>query len=142
MSVNIKLQKGINNQEDDIEKDIQQQETKHAQSKDLQKNEKQIIEGTTSKKDTDQNAETNKSSKTNRSNVKKTDVNRTKKRKQVFSFRADTDDIAAWKAYATVTGCTMETIGTAALNEYLKRHKLKGADLNIFEAMKAKIADR
>lgn len=62
----------------------------------------------------------------------------TKRKKQVFSFRAMVDDIANWKAYATATGVTMENVGTAAMNEYLKRHKLTGAEQAIFEGIKAK----
>lgn len=62
----------------------------------------------------------------------------TKQKKQVFSFRATLDNIADWKAYATATGQTMENVGTAAMNEYLDRHKLTGAEQTIFEAMKAK----
>lgn len=62
----------------------------------------------------------------------------TKQKKQVFSFRATLDNIADWKAYATATGQTMENVGTAAMNEYIDRHKLTGAEQAIFEAMKAK----
>lgn len=61
-----------------------------------------------------------------------------KQKKQVFSFRAMLKDIASWKAYATATGQTMENIGTAAMNEYLNRHKLTGAEQTIYEAMKTK----
>ncbi len=32
----------------------------------------------------------------------------------------------------------MENVGTAAMNEYLDRHKLTGAEQAIFEAMKSK----
>ena len=62
----------------------------------------------------------------------------TKQKKQVFSFRATLDNIADWKAYATATGQTMENVGTAAMNEYIDRHKLTGAEQAIFEAIKAK----
>lgn len=62
----------------------------------------------------------------------------TKQKKQVFSFRATLDNIADWKAYATATGQTMENVGTAAMNEYIDRHKLTEAEQAIFEAMKAK----
>lgn len=62
----------------------------------------------------------------------------TKQKKQVFSFRATIGNIADWKAYATATGLTMENFGTAAMNEYLDRHKLTGAELAIFEAIKTK----
>lgn len=59
-----------------------------------------------------------------------------KPKKQVFSFRAALDNIADWKAYATATKQTMETIGTAAMNEYLERHKLTGDEQAAFEAIK------
>lgn len=59
-----------------------------------------------------------------------------KQKKQVFSFRAAVEDTINWKAYAIATGQTMETIGTAAMNEYLENHKLTGAEQAIFEAMK------
>lgn len=59
-----------------------------------------------------------------------------KPKKQVFSFRAALDNIADWKAYATATKQTMETIGTAAMNEYLEHHKLTGDEQAAFEAIK------
>lgn len=61
-----------------------------------------------------------------------------KQRKQVFSFRAKISDIAAWKAYSTAAGMTMEKVGTAAMNEYIKRHKLAGDERIVFEALKAR----
>lgn len=59
-----------------------------------------------------------------------------KGRKQVFSFRALVGDINVWKAYATATGMAMEKICTAAMNEYISRHKLTDAQLAVFEALK------
>lgn len=58
--------------------------------------------------------------------------------KQVFSFRASLSDINMWKAYATATGEKTEHIGCMALNEYIKRHKLTGAELAVFEAVRAR----
>lgn len=58
--------------------------------------------------------------------------------KQVFSFRAFLSDIALWKAYATASGLTMEHIGCMAMSEYIKRHKLSGAELAVFEAIRAR----
>ena len=46
------------------------------------------------------------------------------KRKQVFSFRADTDDINRWKTFALVTGQSMEGMGAAAMNRYLESYQL------------------
>lgn len=62
--------------------------------------------------------------------------------KQVFSFRAALSDITLWKAYATATGETMENIGCMAMNEYIKRHRLDGTELAVFEALKAKNEDQ
>ena len=62
-------------------------------------------------------------------------------KKQVFSFRAVLTDIAIWKAYAVATGQTVESIGNSAMNEYLKKHKLSGAERVIFDAIKARNAD-
>lgn len=58
--------------------------------------------------------------------------------KQVFSFRAPLEEIALWKAFATATGETMEHIGCMAMDEYIKRHKLTGKELAVFEALKAR----
>lgn len=58
--------------------------------------------------------------------------------KQVFSFRATLSDINMWKAYATATGEKTEHIGCMAMNEYIKRHKLTGAELAVFEAVRAR----
>lgn len=59
----------------------------------------------------------------------------TKPQKQVFSFRAQKESIEKWKAYATATGLTMENIGSAAMKEYLSRHKLEGAEKDIYTAI-------
>lgn len=61
-----------------------------------------------------------------------------KGQKHVFSFRASVEDINLWTAYKTAVGETMENIGTAAMNEYIKHHKLSGAELAIFEAIMAR----
>lgn len=59
-------------------------------------------------------------------------------KKQVFSFRAILSDIVIWKAYAVATGKTMENVCNAAMHEYLKKHKLSGAEQVIFDAIKAR----
>ena len=61
-----------------------------------------------------------------------------KAQKQVFSFRASKEHISDWKAYATATGLTMENVGAAAMNEYLLRHKLEGAEKAVYDALRAK----
>lgn len=58
-----------------------------------------------------------------------------KPRKQVFSFRSEADDIARWKAYATATGQTMESVGNSAMIEFLKNHPLSGSQKIIFDEL-------
>lgn len=62
-------------------------------------------------------------------------------KKQVFSFGAAIRDICIWKAFVTASGRTMENIGTAALNEYMRRHRLSGIEQAVFEALCTKAAD-
>ena len=59
-------------------------------------------------------------------------------KKQVFSFRAMLNDIVIWKAYAVASGKTMEDICNAAMHEYLRKHKLAGAEQMVFDAIKAR----
>lgn len=61
-----------------------------------------------------------------------------KQKKQVFSFRAKISDIATWKAYSTAAGMTMEKVGAAAMNEYIKCHKLAGDERIVFDVLKAR----
>lgn len=53
--------------------------------------------------------------------------------KQVFSFRGETDDVKAWRLYATVTGTKVDDLGSLAMQEYLKNHPLKGAEKALFD---------
>lgn len=69
---------------------------------------------------------------------KKEQERKGREEKQVFSFRAPVGEIAMWKAFATATGETMEHIGCMAMNDYVKRHKLTGTELAVFEALKAR----
>lgn len=62
-----------------------------------------------------------------------------KPKKKVFSFRAGIDDIAHWKAYSIATKQTMESVGNAAMIEYLKNHPLKDNAKVIFDALTANI---
>lgn len=61
------------------------------------------------------------------------------KKKQVFSFRAEVDDIARWKAYSTATGLTMESVGNAAMTEFLKNHPLTENEKVVFDALTASV---
>lgn len=65
----------------------------------------------------------------------------TNKMKHVFSFRAVIRDINIWKAYATASGKTMESIGNDAMNEYIKKHKLSEVESTVFNALIAKNID-
>lgn len=58
--------------------------------------------------------------------------------KQVFSFRALIKDISMWRAYAVASGKTLEGFCNVAMNEYLRRHKLAGAEQAVFEALKTR----
>lgn len=58
--------------------------------------------------------------------------------KQVFSFRASLTEIALWRAFATASGEKIEHMGCMAMNEFIKNHKLTGAELAVFEALKAR----
>lgn len=60
-------------------------------------------------------------------------------KKQVFSFRAGINDISRWKAYSTATGQTMESVGNAAMTEYLKNHPLKNNEKVVYDALTANI---
>lgn len=62
-----------------------------------------------------------------------------KPKKQVFSFRSEADDIARWKAYATATGQTMESVGNAAMTEFLKNHPLTENEKVVFDALTASV---
>lgn len=53
--------------------------------------------------------------------------------KQVFSFRGEKENVKAWRLYATVTGIKVDTLGSMALQEYLKNHPLKGAEKALFD---------
>lgn len=79
-------------------------------------------------------------------NTKKSKINKnkpdTRSQKQVFSFRATVGDINIWRAYATASSKKIEYIGVAAMNEYLKKHKLTGAEQAVFEALMAREEDR
>ncbi len=74
-------------------------------------------------------------------NEEKRDFKKSNK-KQVFSFRAVISDINVWKAYATATGRTMESIGTDAMNEYMKKHRMSDAEAAVFRALLDKYEGR
>lgn len=79
-----------------------------------------------------------KSKATPKKEKQKKEKEKGREEKQVFSFRAPLSEIALWKAFAMATGETMENIGCMAMSEYIKRYKLSGAELAVFEAIKAR----
>lgn len=83
-----------------------------------------------------------RNSKSARKGKPKGDIIAEKCKKQVFSFRAQVSDIKRWKNYAMSHGDTMENIGTAALNEFIARHKLTGSQLAIYNALNAREDER
>jgi len=53
--------------------------------------------------------------------------------KQVFSFRGEKDKVKAWRLYATVTGTKVDDLGSLAMQEYIDKHPLKGAEKALFD---------
>ena len=134
--VNMKLMQGIDETENQLQKEKQTPKTEEAMRKET---------GTENKKGTVRNPQksekqlrTKKNIGMGKNNEKETDK---MLKKQVFSFRALFSDITVWKAYATATGKTMEDICNAAMNEYLRKHKLAGVEQAIFDAIKARDAN-
>lgn len=129
--INIKLIQGIDDAESQLQKEKQ-----------TQKGEEKVEHGT---KDIQKTAE--KSQKVKKQPMSKKNTSMRKKaviepdrisKKQVFSFRAVLTDIVIWKSYAIASGKTMEDICNVAMNEYLNKHKLAGAEQAIFEALKGR----
>ncbi len=133
-NLNMKLMRGAEEAEKQMQK--QTQELEEAKSKEAE---------TRDTKETDRKPQkavkqprTKKNTGMGKNNEKETDK---MLNKQAFSFRAVLTDIAVWKAYAVATGQTVESIGNSAMNEYLKKHKLSGAEWVIFDAIKARDAN-
>ncbi len=134
--VNMKLMQGIEEAESQLQKEKQTAKTEETMRKET---------GTENNKGTvrkPQKPEKQPRVKKNTAMRKKAVIEPDEmSKKQVFSFRAVLTDIAIWKAYAVATGQTVESIGNSAMNEYLKKHKLSGAERVIFDAIKARNAD-
>ncbi len=130
--VNMKLMKGIDDAENQLQKEKQTPKIEEAMRKET---------GTENNKGTVRNPQkSEKQPRAKKTSMRKKAVIEPDKmsKKQVFSFRAVLTDIAIWKAYAIATGQTVESIGNNAMNEYLKKHKLSGAERVIFDAIKAR----
>ena len=130
--VNMKLMKSIDDAENQLQKEKQTPKIEEAMRKET---------GTENNKGTVGNPQkSEKQPRAKKTSMRKKAVIEPDKmsKKQVFSFRAVLTDIAIWKAYAIATGQTVESIGNNAMNEYLKKHKLSGAERVIFDAVKAR----
>lgn len=128
----MKLMQGIEETENQMQKEKQLQksgelERKEAETKDIQK-----------AAGKPQSAK--RQPKANSTPVRKKDDKEDDKmlKKQVFSFRAMLNDIVVWKAYAIASGKTIENVCNAAMHEYLRKHKLAGAEQMVFDAIKAR----
>lgn len=125
--INMKLMQGIEDTEKQIQKD-KQLDSRQGKTEDTDK----------PLKATPKPQKATKQSKLKKNmgrNKKAENKPNTKPQKQVFSFRTNLSDICIWKAYATATGKTMENIGTAAINEYIRRHKLTATEQAVFKAL-------
>ena len=130
--VNMKLMKGIDDAENQLQKEKQTPKIEEAMRKET---------GTENNKGTVRNPQkSEKQPRAKKTSMRKKAVIEPDKmsKKQVFSFRVVLTDIAIWKAYAIATGQTVESIGNNAMNEYLKKHKVSGAERVIFDAVKAR----
>ncbi len=63
-------------------------------------------------------------------------VTKKTKKKLVFSFRGNEDDVQDWRLYAKVSGMKVDDLGSAAMSEYLKNHPLDGTAKAFFDAKK------
>ncbi len=132
-NLNMKLMKGIEEAENQMQKEKQPPKSEEPVKKE-EKN-KDIQKAAGKPRTTKEQPKVKKNT-----TMRKKDDNKPDKmqKKQVFSFRAILSDIVIWKAYAVASGKTMEDICNVAMNEYLKRHKLSGVEQMIFDAVKAR----
>lgn len=132
-NLNMKLMKGIEEAENQMQKEKQPPKSEEPVKKEEKNKDIQKAVGKPQK------SGKQPGSKKNTSMRKKAENEPDKiSKKQVFSFRAILSDIVIWKAYAVASGKTMEDICNVAMNEYLKRHKLSGVEQMIFDAIKAR----
>ena len=131
--INIKLMQGIDDAENQLQKEKQ---TQKAVEKENMENETKGIQKTAGKPQTAKKQQrTKKNTGMGKKNGNESD---NMQKKQVFSFRAYIKDISMWRAYAAASKKTMEDICNAAMHEYIRRHKLAGAEQAIFDAIKVR----
>ena len=132
-SLNMKLMQGIEEAENQMQKEKQTQKVGKQEKVENETRDNQRAVGKP------QSAKRQPSTKKNTGMGKKNGNESGNMQKQVFSFRAILSDIVIWKAYAVASGNTMEDICNAAMHEYLRRHKLAGAEQAVFDAIKYRI---
>lgn len=52
---------------------------------------------------------------------------------KVFSFRGLARDVDQWRMYASIRGVKVDEIGSAAMQEYIKRHPLSAEEKALFD---------
>lgn len=57
--------------------------------------------------------------------------------KIVFSFRSPKSNVESWRIYANLKGMKVEELGTAALDEYMKKHPLSDEEQAVFNTLLA-----
>lgn len=133
----MKLMQGIDETEKQIQQEKKQQPAYEAEKKvgestdrtsEVQQNPSRALKGTAEKKNV-------------QNDVKDGTASNIMVKKQVFSFRAAIKEINIWKAYALSCGSSMESVGSEAMNEYIKKHKLQETEQAVFNALMAKNVD-
>lgn len=61
------------------------------------------------------------------------DVEKKREVKQVFSFRADRNDVIKWRLYASVKNVKVDDLGAIAMNAYLETHPLNEVEQALFD---------
>ena len=130
--INIKLMQGV----DDAEKQLQNEK----QSQKAEKPMREETETRDTQKAAGKSQTAKEQPKVKNTTMRKKAENEPDKtsKKQVFSFRAMLSDIAIWRAYAVASGKTMEDVCSAAMHEYIRKHRLTGAEQVVFDAIKAR----
>ena len=149
--LNIALLKGIDETNNQIDKEKQEalQEAfmnekddsiegfKHMDGEEMQKdflNDKENPAETVQKPEAHKKS---KSSKKNASEKEKIEIQtNTKPKKAVMGFRAEQEKMEVWKLYADATGQEIGVLCTAAIDEYIKRHKLNEDQQKFFDLKK------
>lgn len=133
--LNVKLMQGIDETEKQIQQEKKQQPAYEAEKKvgeftdrisEVQQS--RALKGAAVKKNV-------------QSDVKDGVASNIRIKKHVFSFRADIKEINIWKTYALSCGRSMESVGSEAMSEYIKKHKLSETEQAVYNALMAKNVD-